>query len=197
MLTWKQLLGILVIILVSGCSAFWKEPLSWNVGVVAPRHYDVWVHYLELETSGIRRWRVPIGFMPCCWKQPIFSSGGFTVPPPNFVVIRWFSFAERKLYSRQIALPADLEERMRRKTPMKMGNGVTRFDPQRNLIIGLAPGGQIVIWIMNQAQNAEEILRIQAFEEEVDVANYDVWIRNYDARHGDYIRQHGIQYDGW
>lgn len=196
MLKWKQLLGILVITLVSGCSILPKEPLVWSVSVVVPEHYDAWVDYLELETSGIRRWRVPVGFSTCCWRAPAGKGeGGYRHPPPNFVVIRWFSFAERKFYSRQIALPADLEERMRRKT-LTYGNDV-RLEPQDSLIIGLAPGGQIVIWIMNQAQNAEEILRIQAFEEEVDVAQYEGWIREYDAEHGDYIRQHGLQYDSW
>src|SRR5690606_34578348 len=198
MLKWNQLLWALTLVFASGCSALGKEPLAWNARVVVPEHYDAWVDYLELETSGIRRWRVPVGSSSCCWEGPFGKGGGGSQhTPPNFVVIRWVSFAERKYYSRQIALPADLEERMRRKPPMKMGNGVTRFDPQRNLIIGLAPGGQIVIWIMNQAQNAEEILRIQAFEEEVDVAQYEGWIREYDAEHGDYIRQHGLQYDHW
>src|SRR5690606_33161160 len=113
----------------------------------------------------------------------------------NFLVIRWFSFAERKFYSRHVVLPENLERRMRRKT-LTHGNDV-RLEQQDALIIGVAPGGQIVIWIMNQAQNAEEVIRVQALEEDVDNSQYQVRLKSYEDRHGEYIKQHGIQYDGW
>src|SRR5690606_10531379 len=192
----RKVLLILTLTLTTGCGLFRPEPLDWSIGVVAPKHYDVWVDYLFLETTGIRAWRVPMGWVSCCWKEPWSSSSSGGTPPPNYVVIRWFSYAERKFYGRQIRLPDDLEQRMRRKT-LTYGNTVNRYDPQDSLILGLAPGGQIVVWIMNQAHNAEEIMRVQAFELEGNPEHYQVRLRNYEQEHGDYLRQHGIQYEGW
>src|SRR5690554_8121446 len=113
---YRRILLALTLTLTSGCDLFRPEPLDWSIGVVAPKHYDVWVDYLFLETTGIRAWRVPMGWVSCCWKEPWTSSSSGGTPPPNYVVIRWFSFAERKFYGRQIRLPDDLEQRMRRKT---------------------------------------------------------------------------------
>ena len=191
-----QLLLALFFSLLGGCDGLGEEPLKWYIGVVAPKHYDVWVDYLFLETTGIRAWRVPVGWVSCCWKSPGGKGGSSNgTPPPNYVVIRWFSYAERKFYGRQIRLPDDLEQRMRRKT-LTYGN-INRYDPQHNLILGLAPGGQIVVWIMNQAHNAEEIMRVQAFELEGNPDHYQAHLKNYEQEHGDYLRQHGIQYEGW
>src|SRR5690554_2540306 len=194
MYRYRKFLMALIFALTSGCSLFRPEPLDWSIGVVAPKHYDVWVDYLFLETTGIRAWRVPVGWVSCCWKSPGGKGGGSNgTPLPNYVVIRWFSYAERKFYGRQIRLPDDLEQRMRRKT-LTYGN-INRYDPQDSLILGLAPGGQIVVWIMNQAHNAEEIMRVQAFELEGNPEHYH--IENYLERHGEYLEQHGIQYEGW
>jgi len=190
---YRTVLLALTLTLTTGCGLFRPEPLDWSIGVVAPKHYDVWVDYLFLETTGIRAWRVPMGWVSCCWKEPWSSSSSGGTPPPNYVVIRWFSYAERKFYGRQIRLPDDLEQRMRRKT-LTYGN-INRYDPQDSLILGLAPGGQIVVWIMNQAHNAEEIMRVQAFELEGNPEHYH--IENYLERHGEYLEQHGIQYEGW
>src|SRR5690554_4334076 len=151
---------------------------------LAPQHYDVWVDYLFLETTGIRAWRIPQGWVSCCWKSPRNTVSGGGTPLPNYVVIRWFSYAERKFYGRQIRLPDDLEQRMRQKTPYRLGNGSIIERPRYNLILGLAPGGQIVVWIMNQARNAEEIMRVQAFELEGNPEHYQVRLRNYEQEHG-------------
>jgi len=190
----RSLFFLFVAFMVASCARFQEEPLEWSIGTVVPEHYNAWVKPLQIETTGIRAWRVPQGRVSCCWKQPRNTISESITPPPNFVLVRWFAFAERKFYGRLVELPADLEERMRRKTPSPSGD---HKEPQDTLIFGLAPGGQIVIWLMNYAQNAEEILRVQAFEQEGDLSHFEVRLENYDAEHGDYIKQHGIQYDGW
>jgi len=151
-----------------------------------------------METSGVRHWRVPIGSLSCCWKSPSGKGGGgYQIPPPNFFQVRWFSYAERKFYGRLVELPTNLPEMMSRQTPAPPIEGQPLYEPQDTLVIGLAPGGQIVVWLMNYAKNAEEVLRVQANELDVNVAEYEVWIRDYETEHGKYLKQHGLQLDRW
>ena len=184
--------------LIQGCASFYEEPLEWRVRVVVPQHYDAWVQFFDMETSGVRHWRVPIGSLSCCWKSPSGKGGGgYQIPPPNFFQVRWFSYAERKFYGRLVELPTNLPEMMSRQTPAPPIEGQPLYEPQDTLVIGLAPGGQIVVWLMNYAKNAEEVLRVQANELDVNVAEYEVWIRDYETEHGKYLKQHGLQLDRW
>ncbi len=194
---WRALSIFFISLLAEGCAYDHEKPFYWTIGAVVPQHYDAWVEPLQLETSDIRTWRVPIGRVSCCWKEPWNTVGEDQTPPPNSVLVRWFSFPERKYYGRLVSLPANLEQRMRRTTPVVLGSGRIRHDPQRNIILGLAPGGQIVVWLMNQSRNAEEIMRVQAVELAANAADYDVWLTNYEAEHGDYMKQHGLQLDRW
>ena len=194
---WRSLSLLFTPFLLGGCAYFQEEPLSWNISVAVPEHYDAWVEPLQLEATGTRTWRTPIGYKSCCWKEPWFSSGANRTPPPNYVLVRWFAFAERKYYGRLIEMPPDLEGRMRHTTRVQLGDGRVIYHPQNSLIIGLAPGGQIVIWLMNRAQNAEEIMRVQAVELAANDADYEVWLTNYEAEHGEYLKQHGLQLDRW
>jgi len=105
----RSFLFIFTASFLGGCAYFQKEPLYWGIGAVVPKHYDAWVEPLQLETTGVRGWRVPQGYTSCCWKEPWNRVGERNTPPPNYVVVRWFSFAERKLYGRLIKLPSNLE----------------------------------------------------------------------------------------
>lgn len=69
--------------------------------------------------------------------------------------------------------------------------------PRDMLTIGLAPGGQMVLWINNQIGSEIEVGRMQANEVEGDVSNYEVGTRNYLEKHGDYIEKHGIPKESW
>lgn len=178
-----------------GCAQL-REPVEWSAGTVVPKPYEAWVEILELETSGIRRWRLPQGHIRCCWREPHNLVSGGKTPPPTSFLVHWFSYAERKHYAGAVRLPGDLEERMRRKTPTRRPDGEIRYAPQNALVIGLAPGGQIVVWLMNQSQNAEEILRSQAREVGGET-RFEVRLEQYETQHGDYLRRHGIQYEGW
>ncbi len=193
---WVRIGYLLLFSLSQGCTSLTQEPLEWRVRVVVPQHYDAWVQFFDLESSGARH--VPIGYLSCCWKTPSGKGGGgYEIPPANFFQVRWFSFAERKFYGRLVELPANLGEMMRRQTPAPPIEGQPLFEPQDTLVIGLAPGGQVVVWLMNYAENAEEILRVQANELDVNVAEYEAWIRDYEAEHGEYLKQHGLQLDRW
>ncbi len=196
---YKILLALtLVIAITTGCASTPEKYNDWLLTVAAPKHYNMWVEHLELEASGIRHWRMPMGGVSCCWQGPRGPSGsGQAMKPfPDYIAIQWFSFAEQKFYQRLFSLPEGLEEKMR--VPASYTTSMGTFSRPRDIFtIGLAPGGQIVLWIQNQIGNEIEVARLQANEIEGDVSNYEVGTRNYLKENGDYIKKHGIPTEGW
>ncbi|MGP4846042.1 DUF2931 family protein [Marinobacter sp. 1Y8] len=182
----------------SGCAAHSENDIKEYIGVGAPQHYDVWVERFELEASGVRHWRMPMGSVGCCWKGPNGPSGkGASMAPfPDYIGIQWFSFAEQKFYQRLFSLPKGLEEKMLEHVTYTTSMG-TYSQPRRKLTIGAAPGGQIVLWISNRSGNEVEVARLQANEIEGDPSKYRVRTEEYLERSGDYIEKHGIPTEGW
>lgn len=185
-------------LLASGCASSAKEDIPWSIRIAAPEHYEVWVTNMYLEKTGERSWREPVGTVGCCWKGPHGPSGsGAGLDPfPELILLHWFSFAEQKYYVEIIKVPPDLQDRMREpaiyKTPMDVRSG-----PRHALVIGLAPGGTVVVWIMNQIGNEIEVMRLQASEGPGDPDDFEVGTKNYLEKHGDYLKEHGIPLEGW
>lgn len=188
--------GVLVL---NGCTSWAKEEIPWYVGVAAPQHYEVWVTNLHLEKSGERSWRIPAGTTGCCWRGPYgpFGTGGEMDPFPNLIGLHWFSFAEQKYYATLIRIPADLQERMRVPARTTTQQGEVRYLPRSDLILGLAPGGEVVAWMMSQRTNAVEVMRISAVEVEGDPEDFSVLTEEYLKEHGAYLQEHGIPLEGW
>jgi len=195
----KGLVAVLTIF-VSACSvtAAQKEEVTWYFSLATPKHYDVWVEHLEFELSGVRHWYHPAGSMSCCWKGPYGPSGvsGYMEPFPNFVAIQWFSFAEQKFYQRLIEIPATWKKRMLEPARVVTSRSV-RMEPRDTLTFGLVPGGQIVVWMMNQVGNEIELARFQANEMDRNPEIYRANTREYLKEHGEYLRVHGVPTTGW
>lgn len=175
-----------------------EEEITWRFQVATPKHYDVWVEHLEFERSGVRHWWHPVGGMSCCWKGPNGPTGvlGRMEPFPNFVAIQWFSFAEQVFYQRLIEIPTEWKEKMRSLAPLVTHVDV-RMRPRYILAFGLAPGGEIVVWMKNQVGNEVELARFQANEIAGDATAYQVRTESYLAEHGEYLERHGIPTSGW
>ncbi|MGO2134747.1 MAG: DUF2931 family protein [Marinobacter sp.] len=194
-------LSILVSLLLFGCSSFSSEKeddVTWRFQLATPAHYDVWVEHLEFERSGVRHWYHPAGSMGCCWTGPTGPRGiaGRMEPFPNFIGIQWFSFAEQKFYQRLIIVPAEWQDLMRAPARYETSLGEF-FAPRNTLTFGLAPGGEIVVWIMNQIGNEIEIARLQANEIEGNPEDYAPLMPEYLEESGAYLKQHGVPTDGW
>jgi len=192
------MVSLFIGLMLSGCASGPDSAFKAYVGVGAPKHYRVWVEHLEFEASGVRHWRMPMGTVSCCWRGPRgpSGSGGFMEPFPDYIAIQWFSFAEQKFYQRLFSLPEGLEDKMREHATYTTSMG-TFSRPRDILTIGLAPGGQIVLWIQNQIGNEIEVGRMQANEIEGDASQYQVRTKEYLERSGDYIEKHGIPKKGW
>ncbi|OHY72080.1 DUF2931 family protein [Marinobacter sp. AC-23] len=191
-------IATLMVLFLSGCASQPNNNIKEYIGVGAPQHYDVWVERFELETSSIRHSRMPMGSISCCWMGPNGPSGkgASTAPFPNYIAIQWFSFAEQKFYQKIFSLPKELERKMSEHVTYTTVMGAFS-QPRKILTVGVAPGGQVVLWISNRPDNAIEVGRFQANEIEGDTSTYQVRTEEYLERSGDYIRQHGIPTDGW
>ena len=117
-------------------------------------------------------------------------------PLPDYIGIQWFSFSEQKFYQRLIILPEELREKMLEPATYKTTEGYSQR-PRDRLVIGLAPGGTIVLWIMNQIGNEVEVARMQANEIEGDPTQYQKRTKSYLEEHGPYLEKHGIPTEGW
>lgn len=190
---------LLCILILAGCTTKEDKDIPWYVGVAAPQHYQMWVINMHLEKSGERSWRVPVGDVSCCWKgdNGPFGTGGAMDPFPNLIGLHWFSFAEQKFYSTLIKIPPELQERMRvpAKTVTQKGN--VRLLPRSDLILGLAPGGEVVVWMMSQRSNAVEVMRVPAVEVEGDSGQFQVRSADYMEENGAYLEKHGVPLEGW
>lgn len=185
--------------LLTGCAFWGKEDIPWYVGIAAPTHYEVWVTNFHLEKSGERSWRIPAGTKGCCWAGPNgpFGTGGPMDPFPNLIAVRWFSLAEQKYYFTFFRVPPDLQDRMRVPARTVTQQGEVRYLPRSDLILGLAPGGEVVVWMMSQISNAVEVMRVPAVEVEDDPADFSVITQRYLEQHGAYLEEHGIPLEGW
>lgn len=183
-----------------GCASapYYNQDDFRLVTVGAPKHYNVWVLDMFLEKSGERGWRQPIGSVGCCWQGPSGPSGTGSMadPFPELIFLHWFSFAEQKFYAQMIHVPENLSERMREPAP-QITNVDTRLVPRHTLTIGLAPGGTIVMWILNQGGNEIEVMRMQAGTVEGDPSHFEKRTEEYLKQHGDYLKEHGLQLDRW
>ncbi|WP_081849423.1 DUF2931 family protein [Marinobacter nitratireducens] len=196
----QKYLAIALLLSATACSTVYQQvdEVTWRFQVATPKHYDVWVEHLEFELSGVRHWWHPVGYMGCCWKGPNGPTGvlGRMEPFPNFVAIQWFSFAEQVFYQRLIEIPPEWKEKMRALAPMVTHVDV-RMRPRYILAFGLAPGGEIVVWMKNQIGNEVELARFQANKIERSPAIYRNSTKEYLEENGAYLEKHGIPLTGW
>ena len=195
----RKLVLITVCLMFVGCNTVRKEDIPWYVGVAAPQHYNMWVLDMQLEKSGERSWHVPVGARSCCWKGSFgpFGTGGAMEPFPNFIALHWFSFSEQKYYSTLIRMPLDIQKRMREPVKHFNQNGTTSIKPRSTLVLGLAPGGEVVVWMMSQRSNAVEVMRVPAVEVEGNLDAFKARTEEYLEEHGDYLKVNGVPLDGW
>ncbi|MAB51532.1 MULTISPECIES: DUF2931 family protein [unclassified Marinobacter] len=174
------------------------DPDYRSISVVVPQHYDAWVETFILESvSGEIGWRAPIGIITCCWKHPSGKNADWQAMP-GLVLIKWFSFAEQQSYRALIQLEnaSEIEEKMKEIAPIER-YGKTYDMPRNDLTFGLAPGGTVVVWIMNGAENAIEVGRYKAAPFTNEKSDYSQWVDEYMEKESEYLEENGIKLDGW
>lgn len=196
-----RLLCYLTVLVLAGCateSAPEAETQRY-FWVSAPEHYDVWVEHLRFEKSGEYAWHQAPGYVSCCWRGDHGPKGvgGRLTAFPNYIGVQWFSYSEQKFYQRLISVQDEWRVRMTETVPVQTHlHGIVER-PRNRLVLGLAPGGTIVVWMMNRMGDEVELGRLQANQIPGDPSQFRQSTASYLERHGDYLLEHGTPLEGW
>ncbi|WP_349679019.1 DUF2931 family protein [Pseudomonas sp. UBA4194] len=180
---------------------------AWYVGLVAPRHMEVWVESVDvLDQRGYAFFHVSGGVASYTGKAEGWHKGtGKTKPVgnvdlPESIFLRWQSLAEPQTYKIRIRIPQWVRDEMVR--PQRVycvpaQQDVTRYPDTINL--GMAPGGIVKVWFGSGCLGYKEIGRFQANIEPLGPYKGEAngqYIR-LESEHKAYIEKHGIPYGSW
>ena len=209
-------LWILIALTLTGCANGQGRPdlpySSWNIGLGAPSHMEVWVESVDvIDRRGLVFERVHSGTVsytgnPVGWPKRVGGGGGKSISGvdlPEFIFVRWQSLAEPQTYNVRINIPLWVREEMLK--PREVAD-CSRKEPRPTKIaylstfdIILAPGGVAKIWLTGGCLKSIEFGR---FEGKVNkVGPYDGTSggkhRPLSEESKAYIEQFGIPYGSW
>ena len=131
-----------------------EEKYEWSGTLSAPKEYPVEVYKGSLIgsdfTQNFRNW----GIVNPGWGDAAGTvvSGPEQKTVPDSLSITWLSFVENKFYSGKFALPKD---KMRILFKEGFINDMDKHESYSDVIIGLAPGGNISVWLMAAGKEVE------------------------------------------
>ena len=164
---------LLLCSILSGCGSVKKNyPVDfgeWEVRVISPSFYPVMID----ELYGINEeedWTMYVRGFGHTWsdselanaKKKIPDYDGFGIPLhiisstrgsqngkktlPEFIYVYWASLAEGKYYVNKFDLTTGMREGMMLDHPQTRSNGSIKHCYQKNIVLGLLPGGTAKVW---------------------------------------------------
>lgn len=181
---------------------------TWYLGFQAPAKMEVWLETADIEDTQGRIFRgamsgtVALAYRadPVGWGDLISSGKGRDIRNfglPQRIYVRWQSLVEPQTYRAIIVIPEAVRRQMLSKAPSVLQAG--RSDYQRNLSIGLAPGGWIKAWVMGATTDPVEVLctRGQVEPKGPDLGEYGGKYVTLNPEVKTYLQTHPIPYDSW
>ncbi|WP_299255056.1 DUF2931 family protein [uncultured Cytophaga sp.] len=133
-----------------------RPPLEYASGICAPKLYPIRVHTGDFYTAD--DW-LPLpngGFVDAGWGSNGMNMSRSSIIPTGFKVT-YFAYMENKFYTANFALPSDT---IRSLFKEGMIDYLTKkYDTYRAMIVGMAPGGVLVVWM-------------QGFDKQVEIGRY-------------------------
>ena len=154
-----------------------KKDFNWAVTVTAPFHYPIDIHkgYLSDDKKMIAAF-ISTGLNQSGWNYDGNAlSGGNTNTLPNLLSLTWLSYAEKKFW--KIETSRDKTTQNRILTLFQEGymskdrEGIWSHVTYKNITVGLAPGGTVVLWLTGKNKRVE-IAHYQAQETFVSVNEF-------------------------
>lgn len=132
--------------------------LSENAG----SHFTAGKEDLQFLTMENNNWTITTGAVLNNEYHPI----------PNRLNVQWFSISENKFYKGIFKLPAEQLKQYFDKIWLTYGSGMANYEAAKyerfnDLIVGVTPGGGVIVWIKSMSQQVE-LEYFQAKETEVD-----------------------------
>jgi hypothetical protein len=131
-----------------------EEKYDWSGTLSAPEEYPIEVYAGSLVakdyTQNFKNW----GVIKSGWGD---ESGTVVAGPekkdlPESLSITWFSFIERKFYILRSELP---KEKIAALFKEGYTNDLNKHKTYTNIVIGLAPGGTVVVWLTAPGKEVE------------------------------------------
>ncbi len=138
--------------------------IEWQPSVNAPKLYPAFVYSGDFM-CGDKFSSLPTdGFLNNSWGETGLTMGSGDFVPDSLSII-WFSVVENKFFKGEFQLPTDTMQALFNEGVMA-SYGI--LEPYNRLIVNMAPGGMVVLWMMAANERKVEIGRYQASETEVE-----------------------------
>jgi hypothetical protein len=219
----KPLIALLGFLLLSGCQA--TDPLSgendpkdsqWSLEFTAPIYMTGWVEASLVEDihgrllnhgSGgvIGTGIVDHGVaseLARGWPRDLGGRvrGVTGADLPKRIFVRWQSVVEQKTYRAWVDIPEEARQLMQTSTHRRCPNRLGQeANPMAVVHLGLAPGGTVQVWVMDECYRSVKVARAQAEIEPLGPhlgksgGNYYP-LAEFSKR---YIEKYGIPYGSW
>ncbi len=172
------------------------------MGYTTPMHMEAWVEDTVVEDIRGVRFRGATGLPVMSGQTQGWASAGGGFPMdgaalPARVYVRWQSLVEPQTYRITLSIPEPARRLMLQKA--QDVHYPDQWEYRRELVIGLAPGGKVVLWIDGPGVPAVEVLRAQAEVEPLGPYSGQSGgkYRPLSERAKQYIQQNGIPYGSW
>ncbi|GHH57679.1 hypothetical protein GCM10009090_29170 [[Pseudomonas] boreopolis] len=203
---------MLLMCLLTGCAtapAKARLPYdAWRLGFLAPHYMDVWTEDAVVEDvrgrvfTGYRSGTVAIAHEgdPNGWPTSESMGKGRDVigaDLPRRIYVRWQSLVEPQTYRVTLEIPERMRKLMLEKAESQAVPG--KFDYQNAVVVGLAPGGWVKVWVKSPGARRVEVLCQQAEVEPKgpDQGEYGGRYVTLPAKAKEYIANNPIPFDSW
>jgi hypothetical protein len=180
---------------------------AWNIGLVAPKHMEVWVESVDvLDQRGLGFFRVHGGVAGYTGKVEGWHNGVSGAKPisnvdlPDRIYLRWQSLVEPQAYKIGIQIPQWVRDEMvRPERAFCLWTEEWKEDYRKMITLGMAPGGIVKVWVGGPCLGFKEAGRFQA---EVQTRGpYQGKSKGeyvpLEPENKAYVEKHGIPYGSW
>ncbi|MCV9929308.1 DUF2931 family protein [Flavobacterium sp. LS1R49] len=188
-----------------------NESFSWGSTITAPHMYPIEIHkgYLADDKKMITAY-MNTGISTGDWGYGNNAYAGGNSIPTN-LSLTWISFADKKFWKIEATLPKEKIFKFFQEGYMnKDRKGVWSHVTYKDITVGLAPGGLVVVWLTGLNRSVE-IAHFQAKETFVSVDEfyrnpheytqdefYNFRFKSYLPRESQaYIKEKGVPVDLW
>jgi len=211
----KVLMALMGLLLISGCQLSGEEnrqPPWWDIGFKGPSYMLGEVELRIVEDVNGKFFQRP-GGGPVGTDTPEDGTesargwprhiGGAIEPVtgaalPKRIFVRWQSVVEPQTYKGWVDIPEKAREVMRASTSQRCPE-TNRYRYGASLILGLAPGGVVQVWVKDSCHDAIKVARAQVGIEplgpHLGKSNGHYYPQSEKSKR--YIERYGIPYGSW
>lgn len=185
---------------------------AWGLGFLAPDYMEVWVETVRVEdmrgrifpNSGGGTVGISYGRDPAGWPERPGHGAGIDIlgaALPKQIYMRWQSLVEPQTYEATLEIPEDVRTLMLTQAPSV--RDPSRSSYRNRLVVGLAPGGSIKVWVSGTLGESVEAMCTQASvvpqgpSQGKTGGAYAYPLEKLEPATQRYLNEHSIPYDSW